>query len=367
MIARIKNDERGLLFKDGNYIKRLGPGKHGFFSFSKYSVILCDVNEPFKPENRNLNLFLQDEELKKELHIIEVKDHEVALHFEDGLFREFLYAGRYAYWNVLKEHAFIMIDRKNPEITGEIDPALMTHPGLAPIISAFTIESYEKGLLFFDGIYKRTLDPGKHAFWNLFVSVAVKKVDLRQQQIDMAGQEIMTQDKVALRLNFICHYKITDPEKVLLEIKSAEEQVYILLQLILREYVGTWQLDDLLKKKEEIGQFVLERLKEKSGVFGIEFLYAGVKDIILPGEIKDILNMVLIAEKKAQANLITRREETASTRSLLNTVKLMEDNPTLYKLKELEYIEKICEKIGNISLLGGSNLIEGLKTILGMK
>jgi regulator of protease activity HflC (stomatin/prohibitin superfamily) len=169
-----------------------------------------------------------------------------------------------------------------------------------------------------------------------------------------------------LRLNFVCHYRITDPLKVT-GIKSLEEQLYILLQLILREYVGALKLDELLQKKHELGSFVLQKFKEKSDSFGVEFIFAGVKDIILPGDIKEILNTVLIAEKKAQANVITRREEIASTRSLLNTAKLMEENRTLYRLKELEYLEKICEKIGNVSLTGGGSLIEQLNMLLSGK
>ena len=90
---------------------------------------------------------------------------------------------------------------------------------------------------------------------------------------------------------------------------------------------------------------------------GIEVQSVGVKDIILPGDMKTILSKVVEAEKVAQANLIKRREETAATRSLLNTAKVMEDNPTALRLKELEVLEKVTEKIGNISVYGG---LEGL-------
>lgn len=173
----------------------------------------------------------------------------------------------------------------------------------------------------------------------------------------------MTADKVTLRLNFVCQYRVTDPMKVL-EVHSFKEQVYIHLQLILREYIGTYRLDDLLKQKQEISSQVLHRLQEKEAEFGVHFIDAGVKDIILPGDVKEILNTVLIAEKKAQANIITRREETASTRSLLNTAKLMDQNQTLYRLKELEFLERICEKIGTISITGGGNLMEQLNDLL---
>jgi len=71
----------------------------------------------------------------------------------------------------------------------------------------------------------------------------------------------------------------------------------------------------------------------------------------------------LVAQKKAQANIITRREETASTRSLLNTAKLLEENDMLFKLKEMEYVEKIADKINSISLSGGNQLVDQLKDI----
>jgi hypothetical protein len=82
-----------------------------------------------------------------------------------------------------------------------------------------------------------------------------------------------------------------------------------------------------------------------------------------PGDVKEIMNQVLIAEKRAQANIITRREETASTRSLLNTAKLMEENAMLMKIKEMEYVEKIAEKIHTISLSGGGQIVDQLKAL----
>ena len=366
MKVRIKNDERGLLFRDGNYVKCLKPGKHSLNPFVKYSVIVADVNRAFDIAGKNINLFLGDEELLKELTVLDVQDYEIAIHFEDGKLAEVLKSGKYAFWNVLKKHSFKVVDIRDPQVKPDIDASTYTNPRLAGFVGYYEVANHEKGILYYNNVIQKTLEPGRYFFWKSPVHVAVKNVDLRQQQLDMTGQEIMTEDKITLRLNFVCHYRITEPLKVV-EVKSFEEQLYIVLQLILREYVGALKLDDLLLKKQEIGSYALEKLKEKSGSYGVEFLFAGVKDIILPGDIKDILNTVLIAEKKAQANVITRREEIASTRSLLNTAKLMEENQTLYRLKELEFLEKICEKIGNVSLTGGGSLLEQLNTLLSNK
>ena len=130
--------------------------------------------------------------------------------------------------------------------------------------------------------------------------------------------------------------------------------------------MGRFRLDELLVKKDEIGRSVCEQLKAEQDDYCVEILNAGIKDIILPGEIRDIMNTVLVAEKKAQANVIMRREEVASTRSLLNTAKLMDENKTLLKLKEMEYLEKICDKVGNISVSGGKGILEQLSELTGL-
>ena len=366
MKLKIRNDQRGLLFKDGDYVKCLKPGTQFINPFIDYTVMLMDVNRPFEVQGKNIKLFLEDETLTSELEIIDVQDYQIAVHFEDGRLCDVLKPGKYAFWNVLKKHTFMVVDIRDPEVKNNVDPSICNSSKLAGYVGYYEVSSHEKGILYYNNILQKTLEPGRYYFWKSPISVAVRNVDMRQQQVDMTGQEIMTEDKVALRLNFVCQYRITDPLKVV-TIKSFEEQMYILLQLILREYVGSLKLDDLLTKKQEIGDYVLKRLKAKGTEFGIEFLYAGVKDVILPGEVKEILNTVLVAEKKAQANVVTRREEIASTRSLLNTAKLIEENQTLYRLKELEFLEKICDKIGNISLTGGGTLIEQLNALLSNK
>ena len=363
MTTVIRNNERGLLFIDGNYSEMLKPDKYTFFLSNK-SISIMDLNQEFKPVGYHLNIFLKDQKLLSELEIINVSDNQLVLHYEEGRFTGLLLSGQYAFWNVLRKHTFITIDKNNPFVGDDIDRNIFKNPILTGYFQEFTIENYQIGLLLLDGVYQKKLSPGKYYFWNGTITVSVMIADMRQQQIDMTGQEIMTEDKVTLRLNFVCQYKVIDPYVTFLEVKECLGQIYILLQLILREYVGTFNLDDLLKKKDEIGDYCVKKLKEKEKNFGVEFISAGVKDVILPGEIKDILNKVLLAQKEAQANVITRREEIASTRSLLNTAKLLEENQILYRLKEMEFLEKICVKIGNISLTGGENIIQQLKELI---
>lgn len=381
--VEVRDGERALLFEHTRYVRLLMPGRHRFWSWTDRTrkVVFKSVAEPFEHHptdssvtgwltangvpDMDVRLYAADSELMRQLSTVEVGDGEYALHLENGKFKNLLSTGRYAYWNESREHTFIRVDLRTPEIGPEIGRAILEKIGPSAV-QTVEVGSHETGLLYFDNKLQRQLAPGRSFFWNDSASVTVKKFDLRRQQLDMTGQEILTEDKVSLRLNFVCQYRIVDPLRAA-EIKNFEDQVYVQLQLLLREYVGTLKLDDLLRMKQEIGDFVLGRLKASGADYGVEFLAAGLKDVILPGEIRAILNTVLLAEKKAQANMITRREETASTRSLLNTAKLMDENATLYRLKELEFVEKICEKIGTISLSGGSSLLEQMNGVLGLR
>ena len=191
----------------------------------------------------------------------------------------------------------------------------------------------------------------------------MKTVDIRQQQVEISGQELLTKDKAGLRINFFVRYQVMDIMKALVDNKDFEKQLYVAMQLALRAFVGGLTLDELLSKKDTIAEAILAEVTTKINELGLVVSDAGIRDVILPGDMKEIMNQVLVAEKKAQANSIMRREETAATRSLLNTAKLMEENEMLWKLKEMEYVEKIADKIGEITISGGGNVIGQLREI----
>ncbi|MCE9598335.1 MAG: slipin family protein [Spirochaetia bacterium] len=365
-MIHIKKHERGLLFRRGDYVRCLLPGSHYADWIPGSEVTILDTQKLFKL-NRGLSMFAADNALMNEMQIIDVPDGSLALHFVNGHFTEAFAAGQFAYWNATVEHKFKIVNQNSPEIPGDLDATVIANAGMKNHVQRFQIDAHQVGLLFFDGVFIRQLKPGAHYFWQGPVQVQVTPLDLRQLQIDMTGQEILTLDRVSIRINFVCHYRIINPERIALQVKEYEQQLYVALQLILREYVGTLTLDELLQKKEEINQFVLSKLKERSPDLGVEFNFAGVKDIILPGDFKEIMNLVLIAERKAQANLLTRREEIASTRSLLNTARLMDENPTLYRLKELEYVERIAEKVSSISLSSSGTLLDQLSAVVSSK
>jgi len=350
-----------LVFKKGELKRVLTAGSY-WLGFGE-TITMYDMSKDYDFSVAELDTYLLNADFAKLIYLVSVADNELALVYQNKNFKNVLRAGRYAIWKGLSEYSFVKVDISRIEIEDNIDRNLLEKAALVNYIRAYKIEAYETGLLFIDGKFEKVLLAGNYVYWKNNITIQVLKTDMRQLNMEITGQEILTKDKAQLRMNFTVQYKVEDVVKALLANKDFEKQLYITIQLALREAVGLLTFDELMESKEKIGTSVLESTINKAEELGVKLVNGGVKDIILSGEIKDIMNQVLIAEKKAQANMITRREETASTRSLLNTAKLMEDNTMLYKLKEMEYVEKIAEKINTISLSGSGQIVDQLKQI----
>ncbi len=358
----INENQKGFLFKNGKFVKLLGAGKYRLFGDREIEIVQMD--HPLTSGRCALDTLLSDNSIHQATSVVEAGDQELALHFINGKFAGALRHGKYAFWSVIDKHEYKIVDISSPEVSEDV-PEYIFEKLPSMLYTKVQVAEYQKARLYFNQRLVRILDAGTYYFWKNNIRVDVSFVDTRLTQMDITGQEIMTQDKVSLRINFVCNYRITDYVRILTEIDDYAEQMHVAAQLALRDYVGKYKLDDILSNKDEMSKYVFDCLKEKEKALFVEIMDAGVKDIILPGEIRDIMNTVLVAEKRAQANVITRREEVASTRSLLNTARLMEENQTLYKLKELEYVERICENVGSINLSGNGDLLSQLMSLMG--
>ena len=237
------------------------------------------------------------------------------------------------------------------------------HPVFKNAVHTVNVPEHHQGLVYIDNVQQPPLTQGRYHYWLVNQTVGSQVADLRLQTCEVSGQELLTEDKVTVRANVVCNYRITDAPKWFAQHQSPEEYLYRELQFAIRALIGGKSMDTLLADKQGLDTELTALIRAKVPQ-GAEIDSAGVKDIILPGEIRSILTRVVEAEKSAQANNIRRREETAATRSLLNTARVMEENPTALRLKELETLEKVTEKIDKISVYGGlDGVLKGLINI----
>ena len=352
----VKDDERAFLFRDGRFVRLLTPGLHREFDFShRLSAEVVKIVRAEIPAEKAL-LFEKTQPALAEEHfeLVQAGPNEVAIVSFDGEPRHLVLPNTTrAFWKTLTR-----VDVETIDTAADIRVAKRHQDKIdltrSTVATSAVIEAHEAGLLMVDGQLAERLAPGRHAFWTVGRTVKIAKVDLRPQPLEVTAQEILTKDRIGIRVTLTAFIKVIDAEKSVLTTADLNGTLYRMIQFAIREAVAARTLDEILAARDTIDNQVRAFVSERAKQLGAEVGEIGVKDVILPGDIRDLLNKVVEAERVAKANLIRRQEETASTRSLLNTAKLMENNPLLLRLKELEALEKLVEKVGRIDLHTGS-------------
>ena len=353
----IGDGERGLLYRNRRFERVLMPGVHWLWSFvDRIEVRVFDLAQA-EYAGKDVDALIErlGDALGRTFVLADVGVNEVGLVSKNGKLDEVLAPGsRKLYWiGPAKIGVECIAIANDMEVPVAVARRLRQLGSLARVAVVVDVAAESAGLVFIDGKLARTLAPGAYAFWNFQKNVSAEVIELRVQSAEVSGQEMLTRDKVSLRVNLAASFRVTDPVAVRTKVAKYGEYLYRELQFGLRKSVASKTLDELLGDKASLDGDIFAYVRGRVADLGIEVLGVGVKDVILPGEMKEILNGVVQAEKTAQANVIRRREETNAMRSALNTAKLIEGSPTLMRLKELEVLEKVTEKIDKLTVFGG--------------
>jgi regulator of protease activity HflC (stomatin/prohibitin superfamily) len=363
-LKRIRKYDIGLYFRNGEFRGLLVPGWHWFIDpLFRVRVEIVSQRAPWLAHEK-LDVIVKSGALADRAVVVDLKDYERALVWIDGRFSHVLLPGLHAYWTTLRDVKVEVVDARAVRFTHPDLPVVVKSQSAERALETVTVPAGHAGVWFRDGSFVETLPPGPYAFWKNLAEVKVVPVDLREMILDVAGQEIMTADKVTLRLNALVTYRVVDARQAVSAVDNVQQALYRETQLVLRALVGARELDGFLADKDGVVQELADGVRRRVTALGLEVVTVGIRDIILPGEMKDLLNKVTEAKKAAEANLIVRREETAAMRSQANTAKLLQDNPTLMRLRELEVLEKVAATAKLNVVLGDKGLTERVVNVL---
>jgi regulator of protease activity HflC (stomatin/prohibitin superfamily) len=365
----IGDAERGLVYKNRRFERVLLPGVYRLKSlFQHMEVIVQSVaNVEYVGKDMEAVIKRLGAALSETFLLADIGTQEVGLLLKNGKVEDVLAPGtRKLYW---KDQVAIALERVELTQGLQLEDALFRRLRQMGVLERFAVAvnvpAESVGLLFVDGKLSRALQAGAYAFWNFQKNISAEVLDLRVQSIEVSGQELLTKDKVSLRVNLAASVRVTDAVAARTKVAKYGDYLYRELQYGLRKAISAKSLDELLGDKASLDADIFSYVHKQVSELGLEVLGVGVKDIILPGDMKEILNSVVQAEKTAQANVIRRREEANATRSLLNTAKLIEESSTLMRLKELEALEKVTEKIDKLTVFGGLDGV--LKQLVTLK
>jgi len=211
-----------------------------------------------------------------------------------------------------------------------------------------TVHEGTVGLLYENGRYLRSLEPGRHRLPRLpWRRARVVAVDARRQILRIQGQEMLTSDAISLRLNVDVEYRVADAARAMHTVADYREALYVGVQLLLRQEVQARTLDALLADRSALGEALLTGARPRGEEIGLEVTAAGVRDVILPGDVKRMLAQEMEALRAGRAALVAAREETAAMRARANTAQLLENSPVLLRLREIEALAQVAGGQGN--------------------
>ena len=367
----IKRHERGLKFRRGDFQELLGAGTYRRVALMdmlrKITVEVVSMLQP-KFEHELLDVLVKNEQLREALHVVELKDTERALVWQDGRLVWIIGPGRHAFWKEPYDIRTEIFDvEAEPRVEGVLADQIRALPYAQHWVGVVDVPAHHEVLVLRDGQLVARLDRGPYVYWKTSRAMDVVSVDRREQTSDVAGQEIMTRDKVTLRVNLVVTWQVVDTVKSVEAARDVDRALYREAQLALRGAVGTRTLDQLLSDKEAVAGEVEGALTARAPEYGLVVRSIGLRDVILPGDMKTILNEVILAQKQSEANLIRRREETAAARSQANTARLLAENPVLQRMKELESLQAILQGTKATFVLGSGDLGGQLTSLLAHK
>lgn len=176
------------------------------------------------------------------------------------------------------------------------------------------IKDTHRGLWYEDGVLTKVLEAGRYEFSNqkgVFGRkgplIEVQLVDIRERDLTIKGQEILTADKVALRVSIIVQFRVVDPKLALHAVEKYEDRLYSDVQLAARRSLATMTLEEILTNRNRLSEDILRDVKNTAATYGVTIHRADVKDLVFPGNLQEIMNKVLAAERMSQVQLVEAR------------------------------------------------------------
>lgn len=176
------------------------------------------------------------------------------------------------------------------------------------------IKDTHRGLWYQDGVLVRIMEAGRYEIpkksllpWKRQPQVEIALVDVREREITIKGQEILTSDKVAIRVSIIVQFRVTDPKAALHQVENYEERLYSDVQLSARRSLASMNLEEILTNRNRLSEDILRDVKGVATGYGVDILRADVKDLVFPGNLQEIMNRVLAAERMSQVQLVEAR------------------------------------------------------------
>ena len=349
--VRVAGHERVFVHRRDGYQRMLGPGAHRVWGRAGLVRISCLEPALRAPE---LAVYLRDQAVRADLTLIELRQDQRAVVWQAGRVHSVLGPGRHAFWQdadlQVETHT---VSASDPRFTHAQLEAVHAAPGGREALEVHAVGIGHVGLLRVDGSLVDELAPGRVAVWTGVAQVEVERVDTRRRTVEAATMA-WTRDKVELSLTVTADFRVHAPR---VAAETLDREVGAALRIRVAQAVGLaasqQTFDELTTGATALMAEVERELSPRLRSLGLTLERIGLQRLDPPGDVRALLIQAVEARTRAEAERVTRREETAAARSQLNTARLLERSPELKRLRELEAAERIAAQVGQLQVTAG--------------
>jgi len=200
-------------------------------------------------------------------------------------------------------------------------------------------QEWERSVVYFLGRFTNVRGPGLYWIWP-FLEYA-RRVDVRILTVKLETQETVSRDGVAVRVNAVVWYKITDPAKAINAVSDPYLAVLQASETALRDTIGQHGLDELLKHREQVNAKLMELLERSAAKWGVHIDAVEMRDLDIPEQMQRALAREAEASREAKARLIKAQGEAAASQTLVDAARLIQQVPAALELRRLQTLSEI--------------------------
>jgi len=179
------------------------------------------------------------------------------------------------------------------------------------------------------------------------------KLDLRTRVIDVPKQRVITKDNVTVDVDAVVYFRVTDPQKAVVEVQRYEVATSLLAQTTLRDLLGNQTLDELLSKREQLNKSLQTVLDQGTDPWGIKVSNVTIRDVALPEEMLRAIAKQAEAEREKRARIIIAEGEFQASKKMSEAAEFYQKTPAAMRLRELQTLSEIAREKNLIIVPGG--------------
>jgi len=179
------------------------------------------------------------------------------------------------------------------------------------------------------------------------------KLDLRTRVIDVPKQRVITKDNVTVDVDAVVYFRITDPQKAVVEVQRYDVATSLLAQTTLRDLLGNQSLDELLSKREQLNKSLQTVLDQGTDPWGIKVSNVTIRDVALPEEMLRAIAKQAEAEREKRSRIIIAEGEFQASKKMSEAAEFYQKAPAAMRLRELQTLSEIAREKNLIIVPGG--------------